>query len=167
MPAEKVAGWQLPSAADIATACSHNGVTIDPADVILSEAKIDFAMKARNPLNSVHFFDDHTSQTKYALSDRDMTTMNLNNFQEVLLRVYTRSRDPQHVAALYRAVERWQEKAFGGSCSCCVFLFSSVVQWCSWAVAPTLVVVFLACYVRQWDMFDQARVGQPYLVDQY
>lgn len=118
VPVEKVAGWRMPSAADIATACSHDGVTINPDDIILSEAKIDFAMKARNPLNSVHFFDDHTSHTKYTLSDRDMTTMNLNSYQEVLLRVYTRNRDPQHVTALYRAVEKWQEKAFGGAFHC-------------------------------------------------
>lgn len=55
----------MPSQQDIACVCSPGGVTINPDDLILSEAKIDFAMKNRNPLNSVHFFADHTSNDKY------------------------------------------------------------------------------------------------------
>lgn len=50
-------------------------------DVILCENSIDFAMKSKNPLDNVHFFDNFDSQHKYSMLKNTVSPMYPDIFQ--------------------------------------------------------------------------------------
>jgi len=50
-------------------------------DVILCENSIDFAMKSKNPLDNVHFFDNFDSRDKYSMLKNTVSPMYPDIFQ--------------------------------------------------------------------------------------
>jgi len=50
-------------------------------DVILCENSIDFAMKSKNPLDNVHFFDNFDSRDKYSMLKNTVSPMYPDVFQ--------------------------------------------------------------------------------------
>lgn len=79
------------------------------------ENKIDYAMRERNPLDSVSFFDGLDSVQKRKLRPDQVPSMVVATFQEKCLRCYSRNSDPRYVAALHEAFAAWVARRFGGS----------------------------------------------------
>mmetsp|Transcript_42824 Transcript_42824/g.128549 ORF Transcript_42824/g.128549 Transcript_42824/m.128549 type:complete len:548 (-) Transcript_42824:301-1944(-) len=89
------------------------GVRLRPEDIIVSTNKINFAMKDKNPLDNVHFFDDFDDTLPRKISNRDALHMQPTVFQEHSLRVYSRNRDLEVMAALHEAFSAWKDKYLG------------------------------------------------------
>lgn len=86
-------------------------------DVIVRDNKINFAMKDRNPLDQVHFFDSLDAIEKRKLRPEQISSMVVAAYEERQLRVYTRNSDPHHVAAVHEAFERWVKERLSVQCS--------------------------------------------------
>ena len=72
-------------------------------------------MKNKNPLDSVHFYDEAGATTKRKLRQDQITQMAVQSFEERRLRLYSRNSDPNVVAALHQAYINWLKDRWGGA----------------------------------------------------
>lgn len=86
-------------------------------DVIVRDNKINFAMKNRNPLDQVSFFDSLGSTSKRKLKPEQISSMVVAAYEERQLRVYTRNSDPKNISAVHKAFESWVKERLSVECS--------------------------------------------------
>eukprot|EP00891_Asterochloris_glomerata_P001740 jgi/Astpho2/1740/e_gw1.00032.48.1_t len=110
--------WHRPLEQDVVS-CAEGGVPLKVEDIILSETAIDFAMKAKNPLDHVSFFHTFESTNKFNMrSDSVSSMLTPNNFQAMFLRAYSKNADPQYVEAVAKAFDNWVRSQWGPSVTC-------------------------------------------------
>nr|WCZ58536.1 dNTP triphosphohydrolase SAMHD1 [Andalucia godoyi] len=101
VPPEIQANFPKVTELDIST---HQGIgnILTPEDLIVHNLKIDYAMKDRNPVDSIHFFSDPFENRKsISIPKHKVSSLIPDQFQERYVRVYCR--DPAKKAAAQRA----------------------------------------------------------------
>jgi hypothetical protein len=89
----------------------------------VSENKINFAMKDKNPLELTHFY--YTEGNKERIPQKRVSAMMPDTFQDVKFRVYSKSRDRSTVEALNTAFRSWVSGGPHGS-------VDLAVDGCAW-----------------------------------
>ncbi|KAI8393865.1 HD phosphohydrolase domain-containing protein [Radiomyces spectabilis] len=78
-----------------------NGDNLEENDVIVSWTKINYAMKDRNPVDSIRFFSKFDDNTSFTIPKQQVSYMIPSQFEEVVIRVFTRT--PEKITAIQRA----------------------------------------------------------------
>ena len=86
-------------------------------DVILCENSIDFAMKSKNPLDNVHFFDNFDSQHKYSMLKNTVSPMYPDIFQASM---HASQHDMHACMPLWACIGSLQNVPLACACDCSV-----------------------------------------------
>lgn len=85
-------------------------VDLRPADIVISDTKLNYGMGKRNPVDGCLFYSS-AADTRGFPRKREMTSHLLPSvFQERIIRIYSRSDDPAKLAAMQRAFRRHLRK---------------------------------------------------------
>ncbi|KAI9278654.1 HD phosphohydrolase domain-containing protein [Phascolomyces articulosus] len=80
------------------------GDNLTEEDVIVKWIKINYAMKDRNPVDSIRFYSKFNDHESFTIPKQQVSYMIPQQFEEVIVRVFTR--DPQKVTAIQKAFRR-------------------------------------------------------------
>ena len=105
--------WQTPSSQDIVNCYHGSDVKLNAENVVIAETRIDLSMQDRNPLDHVGFYDDLYNLEKRHLKPDQISSMVPDNYQEKVLRVYSKVPDPMYVQAVHESFDAWQQMRFG------------------------------------------------------
>jgi HD superfamily phosphohydrolase len=116
VPSERLSRWKDVRPEEI-VACQDAGNSavpggLRPEDIIVHNLKIDWAMKAKNPVDSVHFYQDYGSDTKFSIPKEKVSLLIPDIFLERKVRVYSKRDDPAYVAAAETAFLAFQQREF-------------------------------------------------------
>ncbi|KAG2226577.1 hypothetical protein INT45_005063 [Circinella minor] len=73
-------------------------------DVIVKWVKINYAMKDRNPVDSIRFYSKFNAQESFTIPKQQVSYMIPQQFEEIIVRVFTRN--PHKVTAIQKAFRR-------------------------------------------------------------
>ncbi|KAI9499236.1 HD phosphohydrolase domain-containing protein [Zychaea mexicana] len=73
-------------------------------DVIVKWIKINYAMKDRNPVDSIRFYSKFNDNESFTIPKQQVSYMIPQQFEEVVVRVFTRN--PQKITAIQKAFRR-------------------------------------------------------------
>ena len=65
--------------------------------------KIDYAMKDKNPVDSVKFFQDYTDENSFHIDKSKVSALLPSSFIERKVRVFSKNRDPVYIEAVEEA----------------------------------------------------------------
>ena len=116
VPPERMKQWKDVTPTDIVS-CQDAGNSAVPGglraeDIIVHNLKIDWAMKAKNPVDSVHFYQDYASDAKFTIAKDKVSLLIPDIFLERKVRVYSKHDDPGYVAAVEAAFLNYQHREF-------------------------------------------------------
>ncbi|KAI8889665.1 HD-domain/PDEase-like protein [Backusella circina FSU 941] len=75
-----------------------NGDNLTQDDVIVIFTKLNYAMNDKNPVDSIRFFSKYNSQESFTIPKEQVSYMIPANFQDVLIRIFTRNIDKMQSA---------------------------------------------------------------------
>jgi hypothetical protein len=84
-----------------------------PEDVIVHNLKIDWAMKSKNPVDSINFYQDFESTQKFQIPKAKVSLLIPDVFLERKVRVYSRHDDIRYIVAVEQAFMAYQLREFG------------------------------------------------------
>lgn len=82
--------------------------SLRPEDLVLHDRKIDYGMKAQNPLEHASFFKDWSDTTSYRCKGHEISSMLPENFSERKVRVFVK--DSSKVEQAKNAFDNWRAK---------------------------------------------------------
>eukprot|EP01138_Halocafeteria_seosinensis_P001740 gb/GECG01001783.1/.p1 GENE.gb/GECG01001783.1/~~gb/GECG01001783.1/.p1 ORF type:complete len:543 (+),score=69.01 gb/GECG01001783.1/:1-1629(+) len=91
----------------------HNctdSINLHPDDIIVHDHKLNYGNKDQSPLENTLFFNDYQNPESFHVSSNKVSYILPVNFQERILRVYSRKRDSETVAAIQKAFRRFLKK---------------------------------------------------------
>jgi hypothetical protein len=114
VPEEDIQHFKPVTEVDITSCQGDNGIPggLKPEDIVVQNMKIDYAMKERNPVDSVKFFQDYTDTTSFHIDKNKVSVLLPSNFMERKVRVFSKSRDPMYVEAVEQAFVKHQRKMY-------------------------------------------------------
>lgn len=114
VPEEDIQYFKPVTEVDITSCQGHNGIPhgLRPEDIVVQNMKIDYAMKERNPVDSVKFFQEYTDTTSFHIDKNKVSVLLPSNFMERKVRVFSKSRDPMYVEAVEQAFINHQRKMY-------------------------------------------------------
>jgi|Transcript_14734 hypothetical protein len=74
--------------------------------------KIDYAMKDKNPVDSVKFFQDYTDENSFHIDKSKVSALLPSSFIERKVRVFSKNRDPVYIEAVEEAFLNHQRKMY-------------------------------------------------------
>jgi deoxynucleoside triphosphate triphosphohydrolase SAMHD1 len=122
VPAEYLNDFKDVTAEDITTCQNSNGGSsscafpggLKPEMLIVHNVKIDYSMKAEDPVSKVKFFQNWTDEESFNIERGKVSSLLPTNFLERKVRVYSRIRDHQVEEAIAKAFSAFQRKMYGG-----------------------------------------------------
>jgi len=111
---EQLPRWKSVNAEDVVACQLKNkahGVELRPEDIAIHNLKIDWAMKDKNPVDNVYFFDARENNEKIQIPKQKVSTLLPEVFQERKVRLFVK--DPNKSDAAAVAFEEYQRRNFG------------------------------------------------------
>ncbi|CEO98235.1 unnamed protein product (mitochondrion) [Plasmodiophora brassicae] len=93
------------TAADISTRQPAGG-KLRPEGIIIQKFHMNYAMKDRNPVGNVRFYESHNPMVAFPLCDSHVSMMIPGMFSECVLRVFVRDATDENVACAREAMSR-------------------------------------------------------------
>jgi HD superfamily phosphohydrolase len=115
VPRARLPGWRDVAPLDITSCqdvCAAVPGGLRPEDIIVQNLKIDWAMKSRNPVDSIHFYQDYDSLEKFSIPKEKVSSLIPDVFMERKVRVFSKSDDPAVVAAVEQAFLAYQRREY-------------------------------------------------------
>ena len=113
VPSERLDRWVDVKPQDIVSCQdAKGGRKLVAEDIIVHNLKIDWAMKNKNPVDSVHFYQDYSSDTKFTIPKEKVSLLIPDVFLERKVRVYSKSDLQEDVAAVDAAFAAYQQREF-------------------------------------------------------
>ena len=114
VPRARLPAWRDVTPEDITAHNKDGGPPggLRPEDVIVQNLKIDWAMKASNPVDKIHFYQDYSSQEKFLIPKEKVSSLIPDVFMERKVRVFSKSDDPAVVAAVEAAFLAYQRAEY-------------------------------------------------------
>ena len=114
VPEEDIIGFKPVKEVDITSCQGDNNIPggLRPDDIIVQNVKIDYAMKSKNPVDSVKFFQDYGDTHSFHIDKSKVSLLLPNSFIERKVRVYSKSKDPMYVEAAAKAFENYQRRMY-------------------------------------------------------
>lgn len=114
VPEEDIIGFKPVTEVDITSCQGDNNIPggLRPDDIIIQNVKIDYAMKSKNPVDSVKFFQDYGDTHSFHIDKSKVSLLLPNSFIERKVRVFSKSRDPMYVEAAAKAFENYQRRMY-------------------------------------------------------
>lgn len=114
VPRARLPAWRDVRPEDITAHNKDGGLPggLRPEDVIVQNLKIDWAMKASNPVDSIHFYQDYDSLDKFLIPKEKVSSLIPDVFMERKVRVFSKSDDPRAVAAVEAAFLAYQRAEY-------------------------------------------------------
>lgn len=97
------------------TACQCQNIIpggLKPEDIVVQNLKIDYAMKEKNPVDSVMFYQDYADTEAFHIDKKKVSVLLPNSFLERKVRVFSRRRDLEYIEAVDRAFAAHQRKMY-------------------------------------------------------
>ncbi|KAE9006428.1 Deoxynucleoside triphosphate triphosphohydrolase [Phytophthora rubi] len=88
---------------ELATQTSYDGVTLDPEDIIVSDGRLNYNFKDRNPVDNVSFYASSDLNAKFHIPKEQVSLLFPEKFEERIIRVYSRNKSPKVHAAIHHA----------------------------------------------------------------
>ena len=114
VPRDRLPQWRDVRPEDITAHNKDGGPPggLRPEDVIVQNLKIDWAMKASNPVDKIHFYQDYDSLDKFLIPKEKVSSLIPDVFMERKVRVFSKSADPAAVAAVEAAFVAYQHAEY-------------------------------------------------------
>lgn len=115
VPRARLPAWRDVLPEDITAHNKDDGTLpggLRPEDVIVQNLKIDWAMKASNPVDKIHFYQDYDSLDKFLIPKEKVSSLIPDVFMERKVRVFSKSDDPRAVAAVEAAFLAYQRAEY-------------------------------------------------------
>lgn len=114
VPEEKIQHFKPVTEVDITACQGDNNIPhgLRPEDIVVQNMKIDYAMKDKNPVDSVKFFQEYADTTSFHIDKSKVSVLLPSNFMERKVRVFSKSRDPVYVEAVEQAFINHQKKMY-------------------------------------------------------
>ena len=114
VPEEDIQYFKPVTEIDITSCQGDNGIPngLRPEDIVVQNLKIDYAMKEKNPVDSVKFFQEYTDTTSFKIDKNKVSVLLPSNFMERKVRVFSKNRDPLYVDAVEEAFVNHQRKMY-------------------------------------------------------
>ena len=116
VPTERLPKWQKVKAED-GVGCQlknqAHGVELKPDDIVIQNLKIDWAMKDKNPVDHVYFFQNARSSEKFHIPKEKVSTLLPEVFQERKVRLFVKDQEKFDAASI--AFEEYQRRFYGVS----------------------------------------------------
>ena len=111
---EDIVGFKPVTEVDVTSCQGDNGVPggLRPDDICVQNVKIDYAMKSKNPVDSVKFFQDYGDERSFHIDKSKVSLLLPNSFIERKVRVFSKNRDPVYVEAVAKAFENYQRRMY-------------------------------------------------------
>jgi len=102
---------------DITTCQGDNNVPggLRPEDIVVHNMKIDYAMKNKNPVDSVFFFQDYGDKNCFHIDKSKVSVLLPSNFMERKVRVYSKNRSQEYVEAVDQAFVNHQRRMYAAA----------------------------------------------------
>ncbi|WZN63982.1 deoxynucleoside triphosphate triphosphohydrolase [Chloropicon roscoffensis] len=116
VPTERLPNWQKVKAEDVVGCQLKNqahGVELKPDDIVIQNLKIDWAMKDKNPVDHVYFFQNARSSEKFHIPKEKVSTLLPEVFQERKVRLFVKDQEKFDAASI--AFEEYQRRFYGVS----------------------------------------------------
>lgn len=113
VPKDRLQHFKGVTAEDIICSQRSSGITLKEEDVAVCNVKIDLTRGMCNPLERINFFQDYESVDKISISDTQISHLLPTCCQDMIVRVYSKSPEPELVKAISDAFENFQDKMYG------------------------------------------------------
>lgn len=99
---------------DITSCQGDNNIPngLKPEDIVVQNMKIDYAMKDKNPVDGVKFFQDYNDTASFHIDKNKVSVLLPSNFMERKVRVFSKRRDPLYIEAVEQAFVNHQRKMY-------------------------------------------------------
>ena len=116
VPRDRLRGWRDVTPEDI-TGCQTGSLAggLHPDNVIVQNLKIDWAMKASNPVDRISFYQDYDSLEKFKIPKEKVSSLIPDVFMERKVRVFSKKDDVASVAAVEAAFEAYQRREYNAA----------------------------------------------------
>ncbi|WCJ44814.1 hypothetical protein M5689_025465 [Euphorbia peplus] len=111
VPKDKLDHFKDITAKDIVCSQKSNHPSLREEDIAVTITKIDLTRGRNNPLESVKFYQDYESTTKFSIEGHRVSHLLPSFCQDKIVRVYAKK--PELVEAASEAFENFQEKMYG------------------------------------------------------
>ncbi|XP_015578616.1 deoxynucleoside triphosphate triphosphohydrolase SAMHD1 homolog isoform X1 [Ricinus communis] len=111
VPKDKLEHFKDVTPQDIVCSQKTDHATLKEEDVAVSITKIDLTRGRRDPLESVLFFEDYASKSKFTIEKDLISHLLPSSYQDKIVRVYAKK--PELVDAVSVAFENFQQKTYG------------------------------------------------------
>jgi HD superfamily phosphohydrolase len=92
IPGELISHWNVPSAAEVITCQSHDGIPLRVEDIIVDTHVNNYAMKHQNPIDNIHWFTKWDQTESFSMSQKDISLLAPSTFSEKYIRIYCKER---------------------------------------------------------------------------
>ncbi|KAG2521862.1 hypothetical protein BBO99_00004170 [Phytophthora kernoviae] len=87
----------------LATQTSYDGVQLDPEDIIVSDGRLNYNFKDRNPVDNVSFYTSNELDKKFHIPKEQVSLLFPEKFEERIIRVYSRNKSRKVHTAILQA----------------------------------------------------------------
>uniref|UniRef100_A0A6B2L412 HD/PDEase domain-containing protein n=1 Tax=Arcella intermedia TaxID=1963864 RepID=A0A6B2L412_9EUKA len=109
VPGDKIQHFKVPSAAEVVSGYSSDGLeSLSEDDVIVDTHINNYALKDKNPIDSIHWFSKWEGNESFSLSQKDISLLAPSTFSEKYIRIYCRQKDK--IAATQNAWRNYLRK---------------------------------------------------------
>ena len=114
VPQEFIKNFKPVTAVEITSCQGVNNIPygLKPEDIVVQNLKIDYAMKNKNPVDSVKFFQEYRDTTSFHIDKSKVSVLLPENFMERKVRVFSKNRDPKYVDAVDQAFVNHQRNMY-------------------------------------------------------
>lgn len=113
VPKDSLEHFRHVTAGDIVCSQKSRGITLKEEDVAVCNVKIDLTNGMGNPLERINFFQDYESMDKISIPDAQISHLLPSCYQDTIVRVYSKSSEPEMVKVIAEAFENFQDKTYG------------------------------------------------------
>ncbi|AWP09820.1 putative deoxynucleoside triphosphate triphosphohydrolase SAMHD1 isoform 2 [Scophthalmus maximus] len=103
---EMIKSWEA-ELAEANPQCEAQDVNLLPEDFVVSIINMDYGMKEKNPINSVHFYSKDNPTKAYQIRKNQVSKLLPEQFAEQLIRVYFKKRDDNSLDAAKMHFVQW------------------------------------------------------------
>lgn len=102
--------WKVPSPGDLICYQSQQYTQLDEADLIVDTHKNNYALKDRNPIETINFFSKWDANDSFPMRQEDISLLIPKTVSETYVRIYCRDSNPEKVLAAQSAWRNYLEK---------------------------------------------------------
>lgn len=95
------------TSADISSCNCTDSVQLRPEDIIVHDHKLNYGNKDQSPLDNTLFFNDYNNPESFHVASNKVSYILPVNFQERILRIYSRKRDNETIDAIQKAFRKF------------------------------------------------------------